>query len=566
MKWFNNLSIKQKLVGGFLVSSFIVLIVGGIGFIEISKNVSGLQKMVQINLEEYRCFEKLQVLALLHRRYEKDFFLNIGNRASQEKYLKRFTEDVDSTIALMKKMHALRTDVSPEERKIRDHFRQNYLAYKDGFLKIAQQVLADPSITPQKANSVLMKPLKKYVYAVKDDLGELMKRAQQNINQVSDIMVASGQKAEILIGILVLIGFVVSLVLGLLITKMISAPISLGTQFAQEVAKGDLTRRVKKENLARKDEIGKLGNALNTMSIDLGKIFAEVLSDAKSLSDSSKELTSISDQLSSGAGQTSEKSNSVASAAEEMSASMNSIASATEQGSGNLQMIVAAAEQLSSSINEVAQNMDKGSQITKEAVGQAGNVSQKMDTLGQAASEITKVTETIADISEQTNLLALNATIEAARAGEAGKGFAVVAGEIKDLAQQTADATGEISAKIANVQDLTQESVASITAIVGIINEINDIVSSVAAGIEEQSATTQEISNNVAQAAQGVQEINDNVNQASVVANEVASDVNEVNTLADEMSTDSHRVNTNAVELAKLSETLNTIVSQFQLP
>jgi methyl-accepting chemotaxis protein len=71
--------------------------------------------------------------------------------------------------------------------------------------------------------------------------------------------------------------------------------------------------------------------------------------------------------------------------------------------------------------------------------------------------EISKVTETITEISEQTNLLALNATIEAARAGEAGKGFAVVANEIKELAKQTSDATQEIKRKIESVQASTTQ-------------------------------------------------------------------------------------------------------------
>lgn len=142
----------------------------------------------------------------------------------------------------------------------------------------------------------------------------------------------------------------------------------------------------------------------------------------------------------------------------------------------------------------------------------AEHISQRVDALGKAAAEISKVTEAIADISEQTNLLALNATIEAARAGEASKGFAVVAGEIKELAKQTARATEEIGLKIGEVQTSTTESVEAIKAIVEIIDDINSIVSSVATAIErEQSATTQEISNNVSQAATGVQEVNENV-------------------------------------------------------
>nr|WP_320011745.1 methyl-accepting chemotaxis protein [uncultured Desulfobulbus sp.] len=77
-------------------------------------------------------------------------------------------------------------------------------------------------------------------------------------------------------------------------------------------------------------------------------------------------------------------------------------------------------------------------------MSQAGSASSQVNELGLAAQEIGKVVEAITEISEQVNLLALNATIEAARAGDAGKGFAVVANKIKELARQTAEATGEI--------------------------------------------------------------------------------------------------------------------------
>lgn len=115
----------------------------------------------------------------------------------------------------------------------------------------------------------------------------------------------------------------------------------------------------------------------------------------------------------------------------------------------------------------------------------------------QAAQKISEVVSLITDIAYRTNLLALNATIEAARAGDAGKGFAVVASEVKNLANQTAKATDEISEQIKAIQDATQDSVQAIQGIGKTINEINEIATVISAAIEEQSAATQEVATNI---------------------------------------------------------------------
>ncbi|WP_020588691.1 methyl-accepting chemotaxis protein [Desulfobacter curvatus] len=330
----------------------------------------------------------------------------------------------------------------------------------------------------------------------------------------------------------------------------------------------DITNSIANGNLAVKfDEKKNKGvyNNMKYMAENLIHMFKDIADGVQTLTASSTELAAISEQITANSEQTAERSNNVSASAEEMATNMNSVAAATEQTTVNIQMIVTAAEQMSSTINEIAGNTAKGSATTATAVETAKQVSLKVDELGRAASEISKVTETIADISEQTNLLALNATIEAARAGEAGKGFAVVAGEIKVLAQQTAEATKEINDKISGVQTTTNESVTAIESIVGIINEINEIVTTVASAIEEQAATTQEIANNVAQASQGIREVNENVSQTSVVAAEVTKDITEVSNATDEMSNGSRQIYTSSGELSRLAENLNTMVGRFKL-
>ncbi|MFA5904880.1 MAG: methyl-accepting chemotaxis protein [Desulfobacula sp.] len=365
-----------------------------------------------------------------------------------------------------------------------------------------------------------------------------------------------------LLMIISLAGVALSVLFGLFITRMITKPIALANAFAGRVAAGDLTQRI---DMDQKDEIGTLVKSLNTMSEKLQQMFKDVTKGVGTLASSSTELSTVSEQIALNSGKTLEKANTVAAAAEEMSANMNSVAAATEEATVNFQMIVSAAEEMTATIQEISKNTAKGSQITQHAVQNAREASGKVEKLGKAAIEITKVTETISDISEQTNLLALNATIEAARAGEAGKGFAVVAGEIKALAQQTALATSEINQTISGVQGMSKEAANAIEVIAGIIKEIDEIVASVATAVEEQSATTREISNNVAQAVNGIQEVNDNMNQMSAVTGEVTQNILEVSRAADETTTGSRQVNESALELSGLAERLNRMVGQFKL-
>jgi methyl-accepting chemotaxis protein len=348
------------------------------------------------------------------------------------------------------------------------------------------------------------------------------------------------------------------------ISKRITRPIVTASEMLKDIAQGegDLTRRLTSTS---NDEIGEMAKWFNVFIENIQRIIGSVADNARQVNDASAELNAISDQMSTGAGQTSDKSNTVAAASEEMSANMNSVAAAMEQAATNVGMVATATEEMTATISEIAQNTEKARGITGDAVNQAGNASSQVAELGTAAQEIGKVIETITEISEQVNLLALNATIEAARAGEAGKGFAVVANEIKDLARQTAAATGEIKSRVEGIQTSTDGTVTEIGNITRVVNQVNEIVSTIATAVEEQSVTTNEIAGNVAQAAQGIDEVNQNVAQSSTVSSEISHDIAEVTQAASEISNSSAQISMSAEALNQLAQQINDMVGRFKV-
>jgi methyl-accepting chemotaxis protein len=325
---------------------------------------------------------------------------------------------------------------------------------------------------------------------------------------------------------------------------------------------GDLTKRLR---IGSRDEVGDLARWFNVFIEKMQVLIGEVAQNAGQLKQSSSDLYEISAALSTGSEHTTNRAQSVASASEEMSANMGSVAATMEQAAANINMVASSTEEMSVTISEIAHSTEKARNVTNDAVAHAEGASGQVDELGRAAQEIGKVVETITDISEQVNLLALNATIEAARAGDAGKGFAVVANEIKELAKQTALATGEIKRQVASIQSSTQLTVVQISNITGVVNEVNDIVSKIAAAVEEQSTTTKEIAGNVAQASHGIGDINMNVAQSNAVSAEIAKEIAEVTDAAGNMSNSSSQVSLNAEQLAQLAAQLSSTVGRFKI-
>lgn len=338
----------------------------------------------------------------------------------------------------------------------------------------------------------------------------------------------------------VIAAFVLSLAVGVFAGRAITTPVRRITGVIKEIAAGNSDTEI--TDLDRRDEVGAIAEALGVMKQGLiereemrarqqaeeqeraaraQKIEASVKrfegligQSMAELNDMASNLNTTASEMTEAAGQTNRQSDQVASAAALASTNVNTVAAATEQ--------------LSSSIGEITRKVSDASSISNSAVTESQQTNAQMQALAQSADKIGQIVTLIRDIAEQTNLLALNATIEAARAGDAGKGFAVVASEVKSLANQSAQATEEISTQVQEIQQSSAAAVEAINRVTELISNLSESSTMIAGAVEEQSAATSEISRNVQDAASGTEEVTTSiahVNEATTKTSAAAENV-----------------------------------------
>ncbi len=358
-------------------------------------------------------------------------------------------------------------------------------------------------------------------------------------------------------------GLLISLVAAFIIGRSISTPVTQITEVMSRLAQDDTEVQI--DFTENRDEVGAMARAVqvfrdNAVEVKRLKVLQEE-ADRKAAEDRANMLAdvaaqiesnigSIAQRMAAGATQVKSAAQQLSGNADQASSQSSTVASASEEASTNVQTVSSAAEELAASVSEITRQVSHSTEIAGRAVREVETTNAKVQSLTRAASQIGTVVALISDIAEQTNLLALNATIEAARAGEAGKGFAVVASEVKSLAGQTANATGEISAQVTEIQSATNEAIQAILAIGKVIDEINDTTTGIAAAVEEQGAATREIARNVEEAAAGTQEVSSNIAGVAQSVTSTGEQARELLSASETMDRDSVDLRQQVIDLA----------------
>ena len=307
-----------------------------------------------------------------------------------------------------------------------------------------------------------------------DGNSRIANQAMNSLNQSAMIMV---------IGLL--IALIVGVVLAITFTRSITKPLMAVTAEINRTASGDLTVSLEDVYQRRGDELGEMARNVVQMSNDLSDVMRQIMS-------ASGTVATGSEQISSGNQDLSQRVQEQASAIEETAATIEEMTSSIKQNAENAN----AANGLARQTSELAV---EGGQVVDEAITAMGRVSE-------SSRKINDIVDMVNEIAFQTNLLALNASVEAARAGEAGRGFAVVAGEVRNLAQRSADAAKEIQSlikesvnRVDEGNDLVSRSGDTLKEIIDNVRRVADTVSEISAASQEQSSAIDQINIAVSQ-------------------------------------------------------------------
>lgn len=558
----NSIRLSTKLIAGF---SLVILLTSLACYLGYSGLRSLEVELVHISDDKqiYGDAQKIKNVMLQHRRYEKDLFLNIGNREKQvDKYVPRLEAkqaEIQSLLTNMKQTINDDPRFSPEIKQIANELPKLHEKYMEGLWLVSEKAIEDGKLPPQEANK-MMTPYKVPIHDLEEGIDQVATAATELFEQRIETSKQVGANSRLAM----IIGTAIALIPCPFVIMWVTGPLRKVSKMLGDIAKaeGDLTQRLPVEG---NDEVGELSQWFNTFVEQVQQIVIRVGGSANTLVESSSRLSNTAGDLSGQADNTTQGSSRVVAAADQMSLRMSEASRSTQTMQTNISTVANAIEELATCIQDISGNTEKASSVAGQAANELEQSNSNIVELSSAASEISRVIETIEDIAEQTNLLALNATIEAARAGEAGKGFSIVANEVKELARQAAAATEDIRQRITAIQDATDKTTRSIGDIGRHVAQVNEFSTMIAAAIQEQNCTTQSIAEHINQTSSAVTQISDGVTESAQASEEIRASMVVVDQSARETATGASSAKATGEDVHRIADELQALMGTFRV-
>lgn len=541
-----NLKLKSKLLFAFGLCAVITVGVAALGYSGISTIYGLLQSTVSNNLVSIQKTDSVKANVIATHR---DMFraINLGLREAAPEEINAVVLSFKDNQAEAEQQFKIyrATPLEADERAAGNDFERDWPAYVAAAENIFSLLKSGDVDQAAKFADTTANP------AYRKTIGEVNIMIESNARQALDVAKAGNDTNQQVTWALIIGGLVAAaaaIILGLVVTRMITRPLYQSVESATRIAQGDLTKEITSNS---EDETGQLLKALSSMQKDLKGTVQQIADASDQLASAAEELTAVTEDSTRGLVRQNDEIQQAATAVNEMTAAVEEVARNAVSTS-----------QVSS---KTAEDAIKGQYQVQQTVmamntmaGDINDSTQRVETLAGQIRDITKVLDVIRGIAEQTNLLALNAAIEAARAGEQGRGFAVVADEVRALAHRTQASTGEIEAMIKIVRAGADEAVQSMGKSQSMAQSTQSLAAEAGLALERISAGVSEINERNLVIASAAEE------QAQV-AREVDRNLVNIQDLSTQTSAGANQTNASSQELSRLAISFNTLVGKFKL-